>query len=152
MGSRGAARNGRNGVIRKEINEGQRVRCARCQGWFPVESIERTNYRAYCRDCYAKLAVEWQKSIPQREGRYRRVYGLSLQSHAGLFLVQEGRCAICKDEAKTAEDLVVDHDHGTGAVRGLLCANCNSALGLFKDDPRRLLAADYLLGQPPSTA
>lgn len=40
---------------------------------------------------------------------------------------QAGGCAICGAEPKTRR-LHVDHDHKTGAVRGLLCYRCNRAL------------------------
>jgi hypothetical protein len=54
---------------------------------------------------------------------------------------QDGLCAVCQ----TAAAVHVDHDHETGAVRSLLCFNCNGGLGQFRDDPVVLrAAADYV--------
>jgi hypothetical protein len=53
--------------------------------------------------------------------------------------VQGGLCAVCK----AAPAVHVDHDHVTGAVRALLCFNCNGGLGQFKDNPELLHAAAY---------
>jgi len=64
-----------------------------------------------------------------------------------MLVTQEGRCAICgtQDPGRNWPSFNVDHDHATGRVRGLLCANCNDAIGKLKDDPTLLhRAAEYL--------
>jgi hypothetical protein len=62
-------------------------------------------------------------------------------------LSQDGRCAICRRRFDGGS-FVVDHCHKRGHVRGLLCYPCNSGLGMFKDNPNRLVAAaNYLAGQ-----
>lgn len=77
-------------------------------------------------------------------------YGLTPEQYAEMYVAQDGCCAIC---GLWQEVLVVDHDHETNRVRGLLCDGCNLGLGKFGDDPDRLeTAATYLreasLGQP----
>lgn len=62
-----------------------------------------------------------------------------------MHLTQRGVCAICERPPRGYKNLAVDHDHATGAVRGLLCQTCNAALGSFGDAPRLLQRAiDYL--------
>lgn len=54
-------------------------------------------------------------------------------------------CAICAEQFTEKSTPRIDHNHTTGAVRGVLCRNCNVALGLLKDDPARVKKAfDYL--------
>lgn len=73
-----------------------------------------------------------------RKARVRRHrYGISPEDFKELMLAQDGRCACC--DQKTA--LHVDHCHSTGRVRGLLCSNCNTAIGLLGDDCDRLMSA-----------
>lgn len=63
-----------------------------------------------------------------------------------MLAIQGGVCAICRKECKSGRELAVDHDHETGAVRSLLCMNCNRAIGWLQDDPDLLMAAtEYLL-------
>lgn len=65
----------------------------------------------------------------------QKKYGITDGQFDDLLLKQDGRCAIChSDDCK----LVVDHCHGSGNIRGLLCHQCNSALGYFSDSPYRL--------------
>lgn len=64
---------------------------------------------------------------------------------------QGGVCAICRRPSDPAP-LHVDHDHRTGAIRGLLCSPCNTAIGLLGDDPDRMMAAAaYLREHRPAT-
>lgn len=56
-------------------------------------------------------------------------YGITPEKYAELLEAQKGLCAICGK----AKRLVVDHDHKTGEIRGLLCRICNGFLGLFEN-------------------
>lgn len=61
-------------------------------------------------------------------------YDLSEQDFYHLLEDQDWACAICWLDL-LIDNTHVDHDHQTGSVRGLLCTNCNLALGHFRDDP-----------------
>lgn len=57
----------------------------------------------------------------------------------------DGRCDICRKDLKPGRGTHVDHCHATGAIRGVLCGNCNRGIGMFQDRPELLLsAAEYL--------
>jgi hypothetical protein len=81
-----------------------------------------------------------------RAGHLRRTFGISSEEYDELLDAQDGGCAICGKAPRAGSSLHVDHDHGTGRVRALLCFDCNAGLGKFGDDHRRLQAAiGYLL-------
>jgi len=84
----------------------------------------------------AKNKKYWTRSEYKqkyRKYRLRRDYGLTEEDY-NLIAEQQGNvCAICK-QLDPHTKLVVDHDHKTGEVRGLLCNKCNRALGVFNDD------------------
>ena len=70
-----------------------------------------------------------------------RTYGLTPEAYDILLAKHDGSCHICKQ----IKNLSIDHRHTTGEVRGLLCTNCNTALGSFKDDVALLKRAiEYL--------
>lgn len=59
----------------------------------------------------------------------KKRYGITPEERGTMEASQSGLCGICKKQAR----LVVDHDHVTGKVRGLLCFSCNTAIGLLGD-------------------
>jgi len=91
----------------------------------------KTGYKlnhAYCLDC---------DRLYQREWKLKSNYLMSQEEYAIMLEAQGKKCYLCKSSKK----LVVDHDHNTGKVRGLLCDLCNRGLGYFKDNPDVLIAA-----------
>lgn len=74
-----------------------------------------------------------------------RLYGLTPDDYQRMLVAQGGTCAVCNGTNPSGRRLAVDHDHGGGAVRGLLCLACNRGIGALSDDPARLrAAAEYL--------
>lgn len=71
------------------------------------------------------------------------LYGITRDEYRKLWLSQGGVCAICVQPERTARNrlLTIDHDHATGQVRGLLCSQCNRAIGLLGDSPEVIEAA-----------
>jgi hypothetical protein len=90
---------------------------------------------------------EWVCKTCRNKERTKRArtekYGITFEEFSALLDEQEGRCAICGDQFEG--EPMVDHNHETRKVRGLLCKNCNTGLGMFRDNVLRLrLAAAYL--------
>jgi hypothetical protein len=68
-------------------------------------------------------------------------YGITPEAYNSLLEAQKGLCAVCR----TCPAKAVDHDHKTGQIRGILCATCNTGLGVFKENEGNLLSAiEYL--------
>jgi hypothetical protein len=69
--------------------------------------------------------------------------GVTDAEYARMLDAQHGHCALCPNTPKTRR-LHVDHDHRTGAVRGLLCFSCNRTLPHYKDSAWLARASDYV--------
>ncbi|WP_030783188.1 endonuclease VII domain-containing protein [Streptomyces sp. NRRL S-920] len=83
------------------------------------------------------------RAIQGREGHLKRQYGMTEAERDEMIASQKGLCVICL----SAPAAHVDHCHETGKVRGVLCFNCNSAIGKLGDDPDTVRrAAAYLEG------
>jgi hypothetical protein len=92
-----------------------------------------------------EYAESGKKKVSDRKSHLKRKYGLSLEQYDAMLAAQGGVCAICHQPRPEERTLHVDHDHATGAIRGLLCFTCNNALGDFRDSAELFhAAADYL--------
>jgi hypothetical protein len=70
---------------------------------------------------------------------------MTIEDYEAMLEAQGGGCSICGRPPRDDISLHVDHDHSTGAVRGILCFPCNNALADFQEDMRLLLkAVNYL--------
>ena len=120
------------------------------------DKIKEIQKRSYDRlkndpDRIEKLR-EWQKQYREKnrkalsDGERKRRFGITPEKYAELFKSQNGTCAICNNpETATrlgkVKALSVDHCHKSGAIRGLLCSDCNTGIGKLKDDVKILQSA-----------
>jgi len=98
----------------------------------------------------AKKAVTNQRYHATPKGKasvrkyaLRRNYSLTPSQYDQLLQAQHNQCAICGNTPK--QRLHVDHDHATGVVRGLLCADCNTKVDWHAK--YALAASQYLAGR-----
>ena len=118
--------------------------------------------RRVCVLCVQEYNKNYATRLPGGKRDYhekdiRRKYGLTVAEKEARWLAQGKRCAICRQEialwGRGKGSAMVDHDHSTNKVRGLLCTDCNTAIGHFAEDGMRMLAAaKYLGGDPCSVA
>jgi len=86
-----------------------------------------------------------ERKLADRDAHLRRKYGITIEDYSRMLEEQGGGCAICGDPPPESGSLHVDHDHATGAVRGLLCVKCNNAIGAFAEEYELIrAAADYV--------
>lgn len=104
-------------------------------------------YQPRCKPCVNLISGSPEFRMKQREYRYRNNFGIDTATYERMAQEQDRLCAICgKDDRTLKQRLAVDHCHQRGKVRGLLCNQCNLALGAFRDSPALLEAAkQYLL-------
>ena len=99
-------------------------------------------YKKYLSQYYQNNKDKYKRESGTRKGeQLKRLYNITREDWDNLYTQQKGCCAICKQpelvidyRTKTVRTLAVDHCHVTGKVRGLLCTQCNRAIGLLKDN------------------
>lgn len=120
------------------------------------EKLRQYDRNRRAREEIKLAAKEYRKTeqykVTERNSRYLRNYGISLDTYNQMLDDQHGVCAIChlpekaKNNQGEIKPLAVDHCHTTGKVRGLLCHSCNVLLGRSYDNTVILASAiEYLL-------
>lgn len=84
------------------------------------------HYHSYCNECKKETFRKYQKTV----GRFSR-YGLTKEEYEKRYDAQDGKCAICHEHF---EILCIDHEHNSSNIRGLLCRQCNAAIGALRED------------------
>lgn len=115
--------------------------CNSCLNLYPEETFiwsKRDGYGTKCKPCAAHYSKERRKDLGYVYKQKAKKYNTDIETIEKLF-AENTSCQICG--LKGRRELCVDHCHSTGAVRGLLCDNCNKAIGLFKDSHELLLKA-----------
>lgn len=98
-----------------------------------------------CRNTYAKQPyVQKQRSRQGHKGHLKHRYNMTLEQYDKMFKKQDGVCAMCGGINLDGRRLTVDHNHKTGKIRELLCAKCNSRLGVVENTKWLQLAKNYL--------
>lgn len=126
-------------------------RCYKCKTEKPESDFHKDRSKpdgltGQCKPCNTIKQSRYCRKIKEKFGRTRarayelkHYYGITQAEYDSMLKAQGGVCAICK--TKPEKVLAVDHCHDSKVIRGLLCRRCNSAIGLFDEDPDKLKSA-----------
>lgn len=116
------------------------IHCGVCKplASFPQHKASSEGRRATCLECHRSYLL-------------LKKYGITAVEWQAMFSAQGERCAVCRTSVKSARGWATDHDHKTGAVRGILCNGCNVGIGAIGDTAESVAAALAYL-QPPVEA
>lgn len=130
-------------VPKQETQNKQCTRCGQEKNLSMFSMRENGRYHSHCKSCIteANLQRYHQKNgkQQQKERSFKNLtkrYGISPEIYEQERIKQEYKCILCgtHETKSTHGRLHIDHCHETGKYRGLLCMNCNAALGSFKDN------------------
>lgn len=110
-----------------------------------LSEVDKESATAFCEKCKGYVPINVGRVVckaSKLNTSRKSNYGVTPENYSRLLVLQNGRCAICRNKAK----LYIDHCHSTGKIRGLLCSMCNLGLGHFKDSPDIMnTAIEYLV-------
>ena len=138
--------------------------CSKCKTEKPYsefhisqKGVKGPIYKSQCKVCVRKRQVEKYHSLTEEQKKQRRErsncynpeyrqrynlrtrFGLTTEEFSDMIVEQNSMCKICGDGFDETNKPQIDHNHETGKVRGLLCRNCNTSLGLLKENTDTIL-------------
>ena len=135
----------------KNGKSGQYKSCRSCKtaerkAWRRRNPAKVAEYSARYKTLHPdRVKISRAKQLAKANAEFARASTLYGMARAEILSIYENQqtCEICNAAQSRGKRkrLTIDHDHATGEFRGLLCAGCNRAIGLFQDDPIRMLAA-----------
>ena len=138
-------------------------RCKKCgelksYDSFYKSSTNKDGVENYCKECSKKRFKEYHTTNIDKRKEYQKEYrknnkdkikntnilwrySISSQEADEMFMQQGCKCAICSKVIIKTKDRHIDHCHSSGQVRGILCAKCNTAIGLLNEDTNIMISA-----------
>ena len=139
--------------LNKQILEGKTRNCKKCNqellvSNFHIKYDKNANHFRFNSPC-KKCAHENRNIEYRKVAARKKKYNLTSEQYDAMLKSQNNCCDICSIDMKNyGKNFVVDHCHVTNNIRGLLCNNCNTGIGMLQDDTSILVKAiEYLKNQ-----
>lgn len=147
-----------------EVNKKQCRKCLEIKdrSQFYRKSKNKDGLQGDCKECHKKYLLKNKKNVLNAlykwrnknkdkvaQQRLKTIYKISTEDSIKAYrLIHNGSCMIC-GQSSEKRNLHLDHDHKTKKIRGILCVNCNSAIGKLKESPEIFKKAlEYILSPP----
>jgi hypothetical protein len=120
---------------RKAKKDGHRSECKKCCCGkaldYHCENKERNNKKSHL--------YHINNKDRERNHYYKQTYGITLEDRDRLIEKQNFKCLCCETDLRLLpqREVHIDHCHKTEKIRGVLCMNCNTALGYVLEDAER---------------
>jgi hypothetical protein len=126
--------------------------CTSCKETKPLSeyfksSNTKSGLQGECKLCNSTRAKTWYRNNKERtkNNKLVKAYGITVSDFLTMLKKQNHKCGVCGTELMVDKSTCVDHCHTTGAVRGIVCTNCNLLLGHSKDSIEILKSAQKYL-------
>lgn len=124
--------------------EGNKKKTSEWGKKYRSDPIRKKKLNEKCKQYYKENREEirkYSKNPGIKNSILKYKFGITLEQYEQMLTEQNKKCKICLNAFTETKYIHVDHCHTTGKVRGLLCPQCNMALGLLKDNECSLLRA-----------